>query len=268
MADFTTSTTTKSAIRNLAEPLADVTAFDNLVQGVIASNPFQCVTYNAKGVNHAPVERSGEAYTARIVYQDSDAITVGLITIRAGTIAAFTAVANHILADATIATALGGIASTGLGQREVLRDPQVPRPERGDLLRGFLPRPGTALIVFQTMRSRAKSRRGLTLCRHSTDDEEIMDNLAHHHRGIPRHRTPRLRGHPRPARHVGPGPRPHGIIRRQQAPVMRKAAKGGGGTPPPAGCRTVFTERTDSSPAADPPRSEQDRLPPTQPVFH
>jgi len=49
MADFTTSTTTKSAIRNLAEPLADVTTFDNLVQGVIASNPFLCVTYNSKG---------------------------------------------------------------------------------------------------------------------------------------------------------------------------------------------------------------------------
>ena len=111
MADFTTSTTTKSAIRNLAEPLADVTTFDNLVQGVIASNPFQCVTYNAKGVNHAPVERSREAYIARIIYQDSDAITVGLVTIRAGTIAAFTAVANHILADATVATALGGTAS-------------------------------------------------------------------------------------------------------------------------------------------------------------
>ncbi|MGA2162616.1 MAG: hypothetical protein ABSG28_10555 [Methanoregula sp.] len=110
MADFTTSTTTKSAIRNLAEPLADVTAFDNLVQGVIASNPFQCVTYNAKGVNHAPVERSREAYTARIIYQDVDANTVGLVTIRAGTIAAFTAVANHILADATVATAIGGTA--------------------------------------------------------------------------------------------------------------------------------------------------------------
>ncbi|MGA9085751.1 MAG: hypothetical protein WB284_03435 [Methanoregula sp.] len=111
MADFTTSTTTKSAIRSLAEPLADVTAFDNLVQGVIASNPFQCVTYNAKGVNHAPVERSQETYTARVIYQDSDANIVGLITIRAGTIAAFTAVANHILADAAIETAMGGSAA-------------------------------------------------------------------------------------------------------------------------------------------------------------
>ena len=108
MADFTTSTTTKSAIRNLTEPLADVTAFDNLVQGVIASNPFLCVTYNAKGVNHAPVERSREAYIARITYQDSDANLVGLVTIRAPTIAAFTAAANHLVANTQLATDLGG----------------------------------------------------------------------------------------------------------------------------------------------------------------
>ena len=49
MADFTTSTTTKSAVRRLAAPLADVTAFDNLVQGVVTNNPFQCVGYNAGG---------------------------------------------------------------------------------------------------------------------------------------------------------------------------------------------------------------------------
>jgi len=111
MADFTTNTTTKSAIRNLTEPLADVTAFDNLVQGVIASNPFQCVTYNAKGVNHDPVEQTRETYTARIVYQDIDANIIGLVTIRAPTIAAFTAVANHILADTAIETAMGGSAA-------------------------------------------------------------------------------------------------------------------------------------------------------------
>jgi transcription termination factor NusB len=44
MADFETKSTTKSAVRKLAEPLADVTAFDNLVQGVITNNPFQCTT--------------------------------------------------------------------------------------------------------------------------------------------------------------------------------------------------------------------------------
>jgi hypothetical protein len=108
MADFTTSNTTKSAVRKIAAPLADVTAFDNLVQGVITNNPFQCVSYNAQGVNHPPVERSKQGYTARIIYQDADAKIIALITIRAPTIAAFTSVANQIVASTPIATALGG----------------------------------------------------------------------------------------------------------------------------------------------------------------
>ena len=110
MADFTSATTTKSAIRKLAVQLADVTAFDNIVAGVITNNPFQCVSYNAAGVNHLPVERSRQGYTARIIYQDAEAKNVGIITIRTGTIAAFTAVANHIVADAAVATAIGGTA--------------------------------------------------------------------------------------------------------------------------------------------------------------
>ncbi|MFA4860142.1 hypothetical protein [Methanoregula sp.] len=108
MADFTTSNTTKSAVRKLADPLADVTAFDNLVQGVITNNPFQCTTYNAGGSDHPPVERTKQGYTARVFYQDADVNTVAVITARAPTIAAFTSVANHIVADAEIAAALGG----------------------------------------------------------------------------------------------------------------------------------------------------------------
>ena len=148
MADFTTSTTTKSAVRNLAEPLADVTVFDNLVQGVIATNPFQCVTYNAKGVNHASVERSRQAYTARIIYQDSDANTVGLVTIRAPTIAAFTAVANHILADAAIETAMGGSAARDSDSEKYTATLKCHDPNGELLLHGLLPPAGQALILL------------------------------------------------------------------------------------------------------------------------
>jgi hypothetical protein len=108
MADFTTSNTTKSAVRKIAAPLADVAAFDNLVQGVITNNPFPCTTYNAGGADHPPVERTRQGYTARVFYQDSDAKTIALITIRSPTIAAFTSVANRIFADTEIATAFGG----------------------------------------------------------------------------------------------------------------------------------------------------------------
>jgi hypothetical protein len=118
MADFTTSSTTKSAVRKLAAPLADVTAFDNLVQGVITNNPFQCVAYNAQGVNHPPVEQSRQGYTARVIYQDSDAKTIAVISARAPTIAAFTSVANHIVADTVVATAIGGTPFRDLGNEK------------------------------------------------------------------------------------------------------------------------------------------------------
>ncbi len=108
MADFTTSSTTKSAVRKLAAPLADVTAFDNIVQGVITNNPFQCSTYNQGGADHPGVERSKQGYTARILYQDTNGKAIAIITVRSPTIAGFTAVANQIVADTAIATALGG----------------------------------------------------------------------------------------------------------------------------------------------------------------
>ncbi|MHB8163909.1 MAG: hypothetical protein ACYDDV_06110 [Methanoregula sp.] len=108
MADFTTSTTIKSAVRKMTEPLADVTAFDNIVQGVITNNPFQCIPWTEQGVSHAPVEKSRQGYTARIVFQDGEAKTVAVITVRASTIAGFTSAANQIVADTAIATVLGG----------------------------------------------------------------------------------------------------------------------------------------------------------------
>jgi hypothetical protein len=108
MADFETKSTTKSAVRTLAAPLADVTAFDNIVQGVITNNPFGCTTYNMGGADHPPVERSKQGYTSRILYQDGMAKTVAIVTVRAPTIAAFTAAANHIAGNTQLATDLGG----------------------------------------------------------------------------------------------------------------------------------------------------------------
>jgi len=108
MADFSISNTTKSAVRKIVEPIADVTAFDNIVQGVITNNPFQCVSYNAAGVSHAPVEKSKQGYTARILYQDAEANTIAVISVRAPTIASFTSAANQIKDDAQLKTTFGG----------------------------------------------------------------------------------------------------------------------------------------------------------------
>ena len=116
MADFISGSTVKSAVRKFAEPLADVTAFETIVQGVITSNPFQCVQYSQGGANHPPIERTRQGYTARIVYTDADAKQVGLVIVRAGNVAGFTSVANHVMADTSIATSLGGTPARDFGR--------------------------------------------------------------------------------------------------------------------------------------------------------
>lgn len=108
MADFTQKTNIKSAVRKLAEPIPDVTAFNTIVQSVITTNPFGCVSYMASGVNHQPVEKSREAYTAKFVYQDEDANRIGSGSESYNTMAGFTAGAAAILANTANNAAHGG----------------------------------------------------------------------------------------------------------------------------------------------------------------
>ena len=49
MADFVQNSQTKNAVRMLASPIADVTAFNLIVQSVITDNPFACVAYMTAG---------------------------------------------------------------------------------------------------------------------------------------------------------------------------------------------------------------------------
>ncbi|MDO9550254.1 MAG: hypothetical protein Q7J03_04715 [Methanoregula sp.] len=108
MADFIQSTVTKSAVRILAEPIADVATFNTIIQSVITDNPFACVAYMTAGASHDPVEKTREGYTTKIVYQDIDANIVGNISDRFNTIAGFNAGATALLANAALATAHGG----------------------------------------------------------------------------------------------------------------------------------------------------------------
>ena len=61
MADFVQTTVNKTAVRDLAVPIADVTSFNNLVQSVIDDNPFGCVGYTGSdGQPVAAVVRNRE----------------------------------------------------------------------------------------------------------------------------------------------------------------------------------------------------------------
>ena len=108
MADFVQKTITKTAVRELATPIADVSAFDTIVQAVITGNPFGCVAYTEAGVAHDPVEKSKESYVAKVVYQDTLAKTIGKESGQFNTIAGFNAGAAALIASTALATAHGG----------------------------------------------------------------------------------------------------------------------------------------------------------------
>ena len=109
MTDFQDGTTTKTAFRNLATPIEDAATFNAIVQAVIVSNPFGCVSYMSGGVTHAGVEKTREAYTAKIQYQDNEGNVVGYLTDRYASYAAYTAGAAALLAATPVTAAHGGI---------------------------------------------------------------------------------------------------------------------------------------------------------------
>jgi len=116
MADFVQKSNVKSAIRNLAIPIEDIATFNTIVQSVITDNPFECVAYMTAGESHPPVEKTKEAYTAKLVYQDTDAKTVGTGSHKFDTLAKFNAGVTALLAAAAVSTAHGGSVIHDLGK--------------------------------------------------------------------------------------------------------------------------------------------------------
>jgi len=110
MADFIQNSQTKTAVRELASPIPDVAAFNTIVQSVITENPFGCVAYMTAGVNHDPVEKTREGYTARFVYEDGNAEIIGNGSHKFTTLAGFNTGVTALLAAADVSTAHGGSA--------------------------------------------------------------------------------------------------------------------------------------------------------------
>ena len=108
MADFAQTTNIKSAVRKLADPITDVAAFNTIVQSVITTNPFGCVSYMSAGENHQPVEKSKESYTAKFVYQDAEANRIGSGSESYNTMAGFNAGITAMLANTANNAAHGG----------------------------------------------------------------------------------------------------------------------------------------------------------------
>jgi hypothetical protein len=111
MTDFVISSETKRAVRKLSNPIGDVAAFNTIVQSVITQNPFGCVEYMTAGETHPAVEKTKEAYTVRILYQDEDANIVGTGAHKFNTLPGFTSGAAALLSAAPVTTAHGGTAA-------------------------------------------------------------------------------------------------------------------------------------------------------------
>jgi hypothetical protein len=110
MGDFVQGSVVKTAVRTLAVPIGNVTAFAAIVDDVIATNPFGCTAYQSGTESHAAVEKSRESYSGRVIYEDNEAATVGQVTVRCPTVAAYTANVATVLGNAALATAMGGTA--------------------------------------------------------------------------------------------------------------------------------------------------------------
>jgi hypothetical protein len=107
MADFVQNNTVRSAVRRLASPIEDITSFNSIVQNVITNNPFGCVSYMTGGVNHPPVEKTRETYTAKFVYEDTNGKRIGAGSESYNTIAGYTAGIAAVIANSPNITAHG-----------------------------------------------------------------------------------------------------------------------------------------------------------------
>ena len=109
MADLVLTNESKTAVRELTTPIADLATFDGLVQDIITNNPFGCTAYEFAGVSQPPVQRGRQSYVAKVVYEDRfRAQSVGNSSARAQTTTGFNAAVAALLGNATLATAIGG----------------------------------------------------------------------------------------------------------------------------------------------------------------
>ena len=100
MADFVQKTVNRTAVRDLAVPIVDVTSFENLIESVIADNPFGCVGYTGRdGEPVAAIVRNREHYTAKVNFIDGEGKRVGTVSLQSPSIAAFEANAAEAVRD-------------------------------------------------------------------------------------------------------------------------------------------------------------------------
>ncbi len=103
VADLVQKTVNKTAVWDLAIPIADAVSFDNFILSVIDDNPFGCVGYTGADGQPVPaVVRNCEHYTAKVNFVDGEGKRVGTVSLQFPTIAAFEMNAAEALAAAML----------------------------------------------------------------------------------------------------------------------------------------------------------------------
>lgn len=118
MGDFTQKSVVKSAVRKLATPITDYTAFNAVIQDILDNNPWGCTTYESAGAAKPAVEKSKEAYAASISYENSEAKLVGRIPVRGPSMAAVNTTVTQITGNTAITSAMGAGVSASRDSSE------------------------------------------------------------------------------------------------------------------------------------------------------
>jgi hypothetical protein len=77
MPDFRQKPGTKSGFIRLKIQIADIAAFDAIIQELVHKNPLGCTPYYARQRHHPPVEKVREMYTARFEYRNGREKRIG-----------------------------------------------------------------------------------------------------------------------------------------------------------------------------------------------
>jgi len=108
MGVFVSKTTVKSASLELATPIADLTAFDTIVDGIVTNNPFTCTTYTVSGEVQAAVAITKRSYGAALIWKNAEAKRCGSTSDKYSTKAGFDAGVAVLMGSAPCATAHAG----------------------------------------------------------------------------------------------------------------------------------------------------------------
>ena len=111
MADFVSKSTVKSAERKLTTPFASKNAMNTIIGTILADNPWGCTSYLSGGETLPAVARSSEYYSGKVIYENNDGKTVGTVTIKAPSSSGFDTCMTNVLANTSLETAMGGVAS-------------------------------------------------------------------------------------------------------------------------------------------------------------